>query len=204
MRVRLILPLILLACAALPVARATAADKNELLHSYTPPGWTLSIGLPDYGKAFEPGDPEWPAGSESDWTWLSQIDDLASVPLYRIDGATIHLKANDGTEQVMNDEQFEAYYAAMVKEWTSNKDFTLLDSMQDYPGADGRLWHMFQLNEQTPDGPLDYYALLGQDDDGTMRMLSFYYAPTDDKDTQEAILGMVMLHLDPSLLEQTK
>ena len=205
MRLRLILPLFLLACcAALPAGPAAAADDAKLLHSYTPPGWSLAIGLPDYGKVFQPGDPEWGAGADLDWSWQSQIDDTKTVPLYRIDGQTIHLKADDGSEQVLTDADFEAYYDAMLQEWAKDKTFTLLSSQKDYPGAGGRLWHMFQLHEDAKSGPLDYYALLGREDDGLLRMISFYYAPTDDPDTQQAILGMVMLHLDPSLLDLTK
>jgi hypothetical protein len=62
---------------------------------------------------------------------------------------------------------------------------------------------MFNLHEEAAAGPLDYYVLLGRDDGKQLRMISFYYAATDDKDTQDAVLGMVMLHLDPSLLDKT-
>jgi len=205
LRIQHLLPLILICFTAFNAAGAHAADDKEpLLHSYTPVGWSLSIGLPTYGQLFQPGDPSWAADADLDWSWLSQIDDTKTVPLYRIDGQTIKLTAKDGSTELMSDEEFETYYDAMVKEWSNSKTFTLIDSQKDYPGADGRPWHMFNLHEEAKAGPLDYYVLLGRDDDKTLRMLSFYYAATDDKDTQDAILGMVMLHLDPSLLEQTK
>jgi hypothetical protein len=203
LRIHRLLPLLVLCLAVLPAAAARAAeDEAELLHSYTPAGWGLSIGLPDYGQVYQPGDPSWAADADLDWEWLSQIDDTITVPLYRIDGQTIHLAGPDGAETTVSDAQFEAYYAALVKEWSNSATFTLLGSEQDYPGADGQLWHMFNLHETAAAGPLDYYVLLGRDDDNMLRMISFYYAPTDDAEMQDAILGMVMLHLDPSLLDE--
>lgn len=199
------LAFVLFSCLALPAVNAFAAEKEDeeaLLHSFTPPGWAFSVGLPTYGQLFQPGDPSWAADADLDWSWLSQIDDTVAVPIYRIDGQTIHVNGPDGAETTVNDEQFAAYYTDLVKEWSNSQTFTLIDSQADYPGADGRPWHMFNLHEAAAAGPLDYYVLLGRDDDSTLRMISFYYAPTDDKDMQDAILGMVMLHLDPSLLEE--
>jgi hypothetical protein len=182
---------------------AFAADDESILYEYTPAGWGFSLGLTDTGKTYDAGDPTWAADADLDFSWMSSIDDPKIAPIYRIDGKTIRLLGDDGTEKVMTDEGFADYYDYMVDAWSSSETTTLLGSEPDYEGADGRLWHMFHLHEESASaGPLDYYMLLGRDDDDMLRQISFYYTPPETADEDDAILGMVMIHLDPSLMEE--
>lgn len=195
------------ACAILllavqPLCAQGDDEQGDLLYyTYTAPGWGVRIGLGSHGTLLEAGDPALQQ-SQLDWQWLSDEDDLALWPIYRIDGATVTASSDPGFR--VTEEAFRNSYTVMSEKLNNNPHLFLIETEENHSTSTGRHWHIFHYNESndngTPDDSSDdslatCYSCFTSDD-GIVRMVSFYYIPFGgDLDWLTAV--EIYLALDP-------
>lgn len=199
--------LVLLLCSLLAASPAGALEPSEEYGAYTPEGWAIPLLLLADGKLSSPSDADW-AREDLDFLWLSASDDRMAYPIYQIDGSTIGVTAERPGGAVMTPEEFEEFYHNMLADLQQDPSFSVIETDANYVAGDDRRWQMFHVEETqggatedtADDAVLTYYSLFALDDDGTLRLVNFYYEPGDDAGA-EAIALEVMQSIDPYAAE---
>jgi hypothetical protein len=178
---------------ALLLAVGAYAAPTRAAEPVTPEGWGITLSFPDNGELSLPGEP---GMEDSDVAFLWQVvsDNPLEDPVYQIDGSTI-----EGDDPApMSAEAFDAFYTQMVEDLGADEKFTVLGSVKDEQHA-GRRWQAFDLREKQEGTDeqgkptersinyLSYFALDGED----LRLVNFYYEPTEDGTAPAGVQAIV-------------